>query len=167
MSAVKRLGALAIVAILAILAVGSFSGSASAYPPGHNPVIHLSHTSGPVGDKVTVTGQHFTPGKPVPLTFHSAPIALGTVPAATPGGTFSFKITIPNDPLGLHQVVALDFSGQTASADFTITGSGTGSGGGIAGTGVAVIGISAVGLVLLVGGGLMQAAGRRRRRVDA
>jgi hypothetical protein len=147
-----------------VIAVMSFSGSASAYPPGHNPTIHLNHTSGPVGDKVVVTGQHFTPSQPVTLSFHSAPVALGTV-TATPGGTFSTKITIPNVPLGAHEVVATDISGQVATAVFTITGAGAGGAGGVAGTGVAVIGLSALGFVLLVGGGILLLAVRRRRKV--
>jgi hypothetical protein len=149
-----------------IIAVVSFAGSASAYPPGHNPTIHLNHTSGTVGSSVVVTGQHFTPNSTVPLTFHSTVVALKSV-TATPGGTFSTKITVPNVALGAHEIDAADVSGQTATAAFTVIGSGTGGAGGIAGTGVAVVGLSAVGFVLLAGGALTLLASRRRRRIDA
>jgi len=164
MSAAKRLGAIALAVVCLVFAAVSFSSSASAYPTGTSPTITLDHSSGPVGDKVVVTGAHFTPLKTATLSFHSTPVGLGTVNVSA-AGTFSVTITIPSDPLGGHVVLATDnASGQDATADYTITGNGTGgTGGGLANTGVAVLGIAALGLVLLVGGGLMLMAGRRRK----
>jgi len=165
MSAAKRLGAIALAIVCLVFAAVSFSQSASAYPTGTKPQIALDHSSGPVGDKVVVTGSHFTPGKSASLSFHSTAVDLGTV-SVSAGGTFSVTITVPSDPLGAHYIQALDVaSGQFSNKPtYTITGNGTGgTGGGLANTGVAVLGIAALGLVLLVGGGLMLMAGRRRK----
>lgn len=167
MSVAKRLGATALAVICLVFAAVSFSQTASAYPSGDHPKIGLDHSSGPVGDKVVVHGQHFTPHGTASLTFHSAPVALGTV-GVDGSGEFTVTITVPNDPLGAHYIIAVDnASGENSNpADFTITGAGTGGeGGGLANTGVAVLGIAALGLTLLVGGGLMLMAGRRRKVV--
>ena len=163
----KRLGAAALAIIALVFAAVSFGGgAASAYPTGTAPSISLDHSSGPVGDTVVVTGQGFTPNKSASLSFHSNPVGLGSV-AVSGSGTFTKTITVPNVPLGAHEVVATDVaSNDTASAAFTVTGSGSGgTGGGLANTGVAVLGIASLGLVLLVGGGLMLMAGRRRKAV--
>jgi hypothetical protein len=170
MSSAKRLGAAALAIVCMLFAAVAFSQSASAYPTGTEPQIALDHSSGPVGDKVVVTGQDFTPNKTATLTFHSASIALGTVNVSS-SGTFSVTITVPSDPIGEHVVIGRDVaSGQDSNAaNYTITAGGTGGtgggGGGLANTGVAVLGIAALGLVLLVGGGLMLMAGRRRKVV--
>ena len=164
MSAGKRLGAAALAIIALVFAAVAFGGgAASAYPSGSVPTISLDHSSGPVGDKVVVTGQGFTANKQATLTFHSNDVALGSV-AISATGTFTDTITVPNVALGGHQVEALDqASNSTASAAFDVTGEGAGGGGGLANTGVAVLGIASLGLVLLVGGGLMLMAGRRRK----
>lgn len=164
MSARKRFGAAALAIIALVFAVVAFGGgAASAYPTGTAPTISLDHSSGSVGDKVVVTGDGFTPNMQATLSFHSAGVPLGTV-AIDPSGTFTQTITVPNVALGSHQVEALDqASGSTASAAFDVDGNGTSGNGGLANTGVAVIGIASLGLVLLVGGGLMLMAGRRRK----
>lgn len=172
MSARTRIGATALAIIALVFAALSFGGgAASAYPSGTNPQISLDHSAGPIGDKVVVTGEHFTPNKTADLSFHSASVPLGSV-AVSASGTFSTTITVPSVPLGAHEVVALDVaSGQSASAAFDVNGNGTagaggangGGSGGLANTGVAVLGIGLLGLVLLVGGGLMLLAGRRRK----
>jgi hypothetical protein len=167
MSSAKRLSAAVLAIVVLVFAAVTFgAGSASAYPSGTSPQIALSHNSGPVGDSVNVVGTHFTPHKTATLTFHSASFALGVV-NVNGQGAFTVTITIPNAGVGAHTVDGLDnASGQSASADFTITASGAGgAGGGLASTGVAVLGIASLGLVLLVGGGLMLLAGRRRKVV--
>ena len=166
MSVAKRLGALALAAILVVVAAVTFSQSASAYPSGTAPAIALNHSSGLTFSKVVVTGSHFTPHKTATLSFHSTPVPLGTVNVAA-DGTFTTTITVPDVNLGSHFVQAIDdASTQVATADFDVTGHGTqGAGGGLANTGVAVLGIAALGLTLLIGGGLMLMAGRRRKVV--
>jgi hypothetical protein len=90
---------------------------------------------------------------------------LGTAHTDANGG-FSKSITVPNVALGAHSIVGVDtVTPESASAAYTVTGGGTGSGGGIANTGVAVIGLGAIGGVLLTGGALMLLAGRRRKVV--
>jgi hypothetical protein len=162
---VRRLAAAVVVALCMIVAAISFSGSASAYPPGTNPVIALDHNSGPVGDAVQVTGTHFTPNSTARLEFHSTIVLIQSLPTDGNGG-FVVTIHVPNVALGGHQVVGVDLStSKKASAAFTVTaaGAGSGSGGAPAGTGVAVVGMASVGLVLFVGGSLMVMAGRRRK----
>jgi hypothetical protein len=165
MSAAKRLAAAVTVALLMIVAAVSFASSASAYPTDTSPTLALDHNSGPVGDAVTVTGAKYTPNADVTLEFHSTSVTLGT--AHTDGtGAFSKSITVPSVALGAHSIVGVDtVNPESASAAFTVTGAGTGSGGGIANTGVAVIGLGAIGGVLFTGGGLMLLAGRRRKVV--
>ena len=168
MPTAKRLGAAALATVVLVAAaVTSAAGSASAYPSGTNPQISLSHTSGSPGDSVNVVGEHFTPHNTATLSFHSASIALGTVNVNGQGG-FTVTVTVPDVGIGTHTVHAVDnASGISADpAVFTITASGAGSaGGGLASTGVAVLGIALLGMVLLVGGGLMLLAGRRRKVV--
>ena len=174
MSTSKRVVAAVFVVIVTAIAAMIFGGgSASAYNPGEHPTIGLSKSSGLTGDSVVVSGQGFSLNSSATLVFESTPVSLGTV-ATSATGTFSTTITVPDVPVGPHHVLATDgVTGKTASAAFDVTGSGTagaggtgsggGSGGGLASTGVAVVGIASLGLVLLIGGGLMLLAGRRRK----
>lgn len=159
----------AILAVLGlILGAVAFADSASAYPPGKTASINLNKSCGPAGSQVVVIGHNFTPRATVSLTFHSTPTPLGTV-TVTAGGTFNVKVTVPAGSSGQHQIVATSTAGEVATAAFTAPCSGSGASGaggnsgGLAGTGVAVISISVVGLVLLVVGGLFLVSSRRRR----
>lgn len=164
MSVAKRLGAAMLAVICLMFVAVSFSQTASAYPEGTNPAITLDHNQGPRGDSVKVTGTGFTPGT-ADLTFNSASVSLGSVTVDS-AGNFVKTITVPGTvALGAHTVEASEAAhGEDATAPFTVIAGGTGgTGGGLANTGVAVVGIAALGLVLLVGGGLMLMAGRRRK----
>jgi hypothetical protein len=162
MPAVKRLAAVMAVGVLLLLAAVSFASSASAYPDGTAPTLALDHNSGTVGDHVTVTGAKYLPDADVSLEFHSNPVSLGTVHTDSHGG-FTTSITVPDVALGAHSIVGSDSGNESASAAFTVVASGNSDTGGLANTGVAVIGLSAVGAVMLTGGGLMLLAGRRRK----
>ena len=176
MSTGKRLVAAAFVVISMVFAAVSLgAGSASAaYPPGTNPSIALSKSSGLTGDSVVVTGSGFSLNSSAALSFHSTAVSLGSVSTSSTG-TFTTTITVPNVAVGPHTISATDGgTGQVASAAFAVTGQGAlgsggsgsgsgGGGGGLASTGVAVLGIASLGLVLLIGGGLMLLAGRRRK----
>jgi hypothetical protein len=155
----------ALVAIAAVIASLLGASAANAYL-GSAVNIELSTNTAPPGGSLNVTGQGFQPNSDVSLTLHSTPVSLGT--AHTNGaGSFSQGVTIPaSTTSGSHTITAVDAAGDTASASLTVTGSSGSStppSTGLAGTGVAVIGIGALGVVLLIGGGLMLLAGRRRK----
>ena len=175
MSTSKRVVAAVFVVIATAIAAMMFgTGSASAYNPGEHPKIGLSKSAGLTGDSVVVSGSGFSLNSSAALQFESTPISLGSV-ATSATGTFTTTITIPNVAVGPHTVLATDgVTGKVATAAFAVTGQGTlgaggsgsgggSGGGGLASTGVAVLGIASLGLVLLVGGGLMLLAGRRRK----
>jgi len=160
MSAAKRLAAVATVAFLLILGAVSFATGASAYPPGTSPKLTLAHSSGAVGDHVIVTWAHFAPNYDVSLEFNSTAVNLGTAHADSTG-SFSVTITVPVVARGAHSIIGSDAFPESAAAVFTVTGAGGGTGGG--NSGVAVIGLGAIGGVLFTGGTLMLLAGRRRK----
>jgi hypothetical protein len=168
MSAMKRLFAVIVAVIGMVIAAASIGVAASAYPPGTGPTISTSTSTVPQGGSLTVFGDNFSPNSDAVLSLHSTPVGLGTVHTDS-NGQFSAQITVPSSTTpGTHTIEALDTpTGDIASATITVTGGGTGGGGGggggVAETGVAVISIGALGLVLLVGGGLMLMAGRRRK----
>jgi 5'-nucleotidase len=164
----KRLIAVLAAVIGLVTIAASLGATASAYPPGQAPQISLDKSTVPAGSPVTVFGQKFTPNQQADLSLHSTPVALGVV-SVDANGNFTAQVTIPAGTTnGAHTVEALDVaSGDVATAPLTVTGSTTGGGGPpggtLGGTGVAVIGIGALGAVLLVGGLLMLMAGRRRK----
>ncbi len=164
MSVTKRLFAAVLAVIGLVIAAASLGMPASAYPTGTAPKIALSTDTIPAGDSLTVTGQNFTPNSSADLSLHSSPVSLGSV--TTDGnGEFSAVVTIPSDTtVGAHTIEAVDTpTGDVAVAPLTVTAGGGGTPPPLGGTGVAVIGIGALGVVLLVGGGLMLMAGRRRK----
>ena len=164
MSAMKRLFAALVAVVAMIIAAASLGASASAYPPGTLPQISVADTTVEQGATDVVNGVNFTPNSSVVLSLHSATVDLGTV-TSDGSGSFSATITIPSDTaLGAHTIEALDTpTGDVATAAITVVAGGGDGGGPPFGTGVAVIGMGALGLVLLIGGGLMLMAGRRRK----
>lgn len=168
---VSKVPIAALIAVLGMIAATlAFSASASAYPPGTGPSLSLSSSTAPEGGSVTVFGNGFTPGT-VNLTLCSTTSSLGTAQADSTGA-FTQGVTLPAGVTGAQKICGTNSAG-TASADITITtssggggggGGGTGGGGGnLAGTGAAVIGIGVLGVLLLVGGGAMLLAGKRRK----
>ncbi|MEV8214190.1 lamin tail domain-containing protein [Leifsonia sp. NPDC077715] len=131
----------------------------------------LSLGSAQVGDRITVTGSHFTPGAQVSFVFNSTPVALGAATAA-PDGTVAFAFAVPSVPAGAHTVTASVGGTVVASAAITVVAAATTTAGStasgdpdaLASTGSTVpfapIGIA---LALLVGGGALFAVRRRTR----
>jgi hypothetical protein len=183
MSGSKRAAA-ALVAVLGmILAAFSFASSATAVPAGysHAPTVGVSTTSPGVGSTITVSGSGFASGETVNITVGNYGVGAAH---ANRAGEFRTQVSLPSGLSGSQTLTATgETSGHTASITLCIGGNcGTaggpppvnnggvsnggannGGGGGIlASTGVAVIGIGGLGLVLLLGGGLMLLAGRRR-----
>lgn len=169
----KRATAALIGLFAMIVATIGFATSASAYPAGTPATVGVSTTNPAPGGTMNVSGSGFQPGETIGLTEHSDPYSLGTTVASSTG-TFSTTVTLSPDLTGSHTIVAVGrSSGTTATVAICVGsctsagGTGTNGGGGLASTGVAVIGIGALGLVLLVGGGLMLLAGRRRTNASA
>jgi uncharacterized membrane protein YphA (DoxX/SURF4 family) len=171
MSVFKRTCAAAFAVLCLIVAAVSFSGAASAYPPGSgNPDLTTTTTTVVAGGDVPLVGSNYSGDGSVDLTFHSTVVNLGDVSTDSAGG-FTATIKVPADAaLGTHHIVGTDNStGKYAEVEITVVASQTGAASGSSGsgkpgsTGVAVVGLATVGVVLLVGGGLMLLAGRRRK----
>jgi Bacterial Ig domain len=168
-----RRGALTALLAVATVLVSIFAaGSAGAYPPGTAPTLSLSSSTVGPGGSVTSSGNNFVPGSSVTVTLDNG-TTLATL-TADANGAFSASITIPaGTAAGDHTLTATDATGESATAALTVTaagaggGAGGGGGGGLANTGVAIASIGGVGLLLLIGGGLMLLAGRRRSKVTA
>jgi len=156
---------------LAVVVVAFGASSASAYPPGTAPTLAAS---------LTLTGTHYS--GTVNLVGFSAPVDLGTASAGGADGTFTKTVTITavDFPVGNHSIVGTDAVGDSASVSFSVTAAGTGgsgvgggsagsngadgnSGGGLAFTGVAVMSIGGLGVLMLIVGGVMLMAGKRRK----
>ncbi len=115
-----------------------------------------------------MSGSHYQPGETVTVTQGGKSYTV----VANSSGSFTLDITIvcPNGTSPGSITATGSSSGDVA--DISLTAGGTGGGGGSGGgnlssTGVAVIGIGALGVVLLVGGGLLLLAGRRRNATSA
>lgn len=127
----------------------------------------LSAGSGSVGDRITVSGTHFTPGTQVALVFNSTPVTLGTATAQA-DGTLTFAFSVPTVPAGAHTVTASIGGTVVASAAFTVTAAGTASSSGdpaaLASTGSDVSGMAGlIALALLIAGALLMLLRRRAR----
>ncbi len=179
MSAPSRLLAVAIAVFVTVLAALSLSGSASAAPGDYgggatSPVVTTQTPT--VGSQLGVSGQACAPNETLTLSLGQA--TLGTT-VTDASGAYSTTVTLPSGVTGPQVITVKGSQGCFGTEALVISaasgggngggngsGSGSGSGGGggsLASTGVAVAGIGAVGVVLLVGGGLMLLAGRRRK----
>lgn len=160
---------------IALITFGASSASA-AYPPGTTPVLTASASIVTPGGTLTLSGSHFS--GTVSLVGHSAPVDLGTTEASGPNGAFTKTVTITaaDFPVGDHYIEATGADGDSATVSFSVvatastggTGSGSSSGsgstgGGLASTGVAVLSIGGFGVLLLIAGGIVLMAGKRRK----
>ena len=127
--------------------------------------VHITNPHPHAGGTVVVQGTGCTAGALVTVFFDSQQVATGRV---NPAGHYSIPFKIPGNAAAGHHTVSIKVSGGSCPGSGVlgidvIAGNGNGNGGGnLAGTGVAVVGIGALGVVLLVGGGMMLLAGRRR-----
>ena len=170
---VSKKPVVALFGLLAALAMSLFfsAGSASAVDGYGNETVAITATSSPNADGSTtysVAASGFKPGEDVIVYVHSAPVELGSTTASSTG-SISTSVTVPASYTGSHTLEAVgQTSGVTASFPIQLGGSGSASGsgsGGLSSTGVAVVGIGALGVVLLAGGGLMLFAGKRRKSI--
>jgi hypothetical protein len=184
MKATNRLIAALIGTIALLVTAVLFTVSANAAPYSNQAAISVSTTTPAVGANVSFGGSGYTSGERVSFTMGS--FNLGSV-AAGVDGTFNLSAALPAGISGTFTIVAVGAtSGRTANITITIGGAtaggttngataggttngttaggtSSGSGGDLASTGVAVVGIGALGVALLVGGGFVLMAGKRRR----
>jgi hypothetical protein len=88
--------------------------------------ITLSPTTGPVGTAVQITGSNFSSGNTITATFAGAAvtIASGHTTVQT-GGSFISVIYVPSSATVGAKTVSVTAGGQTASATFTVSASGS------------------------------------------
>lgn len=121
------------------------------------------------GDPVTITGGGFAPGSDVVITIESEPVVLGET-TADATGDFSTTVVLPAAlPAGGHTIKATgdDARGGVLVLSQEVTVAGASGEGGLPVTGVSGGDLLLVaGLLLLVGGGVLFAI-RRRQAVSA
>jgi len=123
------------------------------------------------GSSFTVSGSGFNAGEKVTIVL-SGGASLGTATADS-SGAFSFSVKLPSGVTGAQTIVFTGAtSGKTSSQAitvgalaFTSAGGSTKTGGTLAFTGAAVMAIGSLAVLLVLGGGLMMLAGRRRKSV--
>ena len=160
----KRFFAPLIVMFGLIIAVVAFAGPSSAYPGGTLPTTSVSNQDPTAGSSVTFCGSGFQPGETVTIT-------LGTTAkpsvVADSSGAFCTTVVLGATLTGTQTLTATGTtSGSTSSQQIRVAGVSASAGttsGGLAFTGAAVIGIGALGGLLLVGGATMVLASRRRK----
>jgi len=107
----------------------------------------------------TVTGGGFAPNTPVVVAIYSTPATLTTT-TSSQSGAISVTVTIPAGYTGSHTLVA---TGEGPGGVNRTLAVGVRLGGGLAATGTFTIGTVLLGTGLLLIGGLVVAAIRRRR----
>ncbi|MGO4340867.1 hypothetical protein [Pedococcus sp. 2YAF34] len=155
----------------------SFAGPASAadcvggYPPA-SCTLTISDSQVVVGQTVSYRGAGYTPGEKATATVHSTPVVVDTT-TVTPAGVAKGSFTVPQVSLGQHTLTVVGAtSGAERSVSFTIVAapaaapvpSGNGS---LAFTGSDTAKTAGVGALLLLSGGALTVASKRRKRVNA
>jgi hypothetical protein len=148
----------------------AFAGPAQAYPPGTLPTTSVSNQTPAPGSSVTFCGSAFQPGEIVGIALDTTAEPPVT---ADSSGAFCTTIVLGVSLTGTHTLTAVGIiSGSQSSLQIQIasaSASGSGSAGttpttgGLAFTGAEVIGLGALGGLLLVGGATMVLASRRRK----
>ncbi len=84
--------------------------------------IFLNSTSGPLGSKVLVSGNNFTPSGTMTFKYDSSVLTTNpsTVTTNSTGGFSGVTFTVPSSAAGAHTVNASDTSGKFATATFTV-----------------------------------------------
>lgn len=170
MALTKRLLAalLAVTGVMLTTAL-AFATSSEAAPYSDGASVSVSTTTPAVGDNLTVAGSGFGANDTLRIALHTKVFDLGAT--HTDGaGAFSASVSLPDGVSGAHHIVVTDpATGQTQSIPIEIggaAGGSTSSKGDLSSTGVAVIGLAALAVVLLIGGGLAMFAGRKSKVVS-
>jgi hypothetical protein len=129
----------------------------------------VSNQNPAAGGTITFSGSGFLPGETITITLDNGTTFPSVV--ANAAGAFSTTITLSAGLSGTHTLTATGTtSGRTSSTTIQVAAASANAGvtpststGGLAFTGAAVVGIGALGALLLVGGAAMVLAGRRRK----
>jgi hypothetical protein len=159
----KRFTAPLIVMFGVIIAMVAFAVPANAAPYATQPTTSVSNQNPVAGSSVTFCGQGFLPGETVAIALDTTTEASVTANAS---GDFCTTVVLGATLTGTHTLTAVGVtSGRTSSTQVRIATAQASAGttGGLAFTGAAVIGIGALGGLLLIGGATMVLAGRRRK----
>jgi hypothetical protein len=173
MSVIKRLHAPLIVMFGVIIAMVAFATPSNAAPYTTQPTTSVSNQTPTAGGTVTFSGSGFLAGETITITLDNGTTFPSVV--ANASGAFSTTLTLSASLSGTHTLTATGTtSGRTSSTTIQVAAASANAGavpstgvtpssGGLAFTGAAVIGIGALGGLLLVGGAAMVLAGRRRK----
>jgi hypothetical protein len=153
-------------ALAAMLLVATGASAQSTAPaPGGVGGVHVTNPHPHAGGSITVSGTKCTPGATVTVKLDgSTTLGSGTTDSS---GAYSIPVTIPSSTSPGHHTISVVGGNCAGSGVLGIEVLAPSGSGNLAGTGVAVVGIGAVGVVLLIGGGLMLLAGRRRAATHA
>lgn len=159
-----RIAGAGVLAICAMLAFFVLSNPTTAAPScgAACPSVAVSSGATAAGARVTVQGSGFRASHVVRIEMSSTHVALATV-RTNAEGWFRTAITLPQSLTGPDALIAVDLrTGQRVQRALELGGVGPAStSAGYAG--VAVIGLAAIGIVLLVGSTLLVRAGRQQR----
>jgi len=159
----KRLCTPLIVMFGMIIAMVGFAAPASAQPYTTQPTVSVSDQTPAAGSSVTFCGQGFLPGETVTVMLDNDTEYPSVV--ADSSGSFCTTVVLGVSLTGTHTLTATGTtSGRMASVQIVIAGVSASAGPGqLAFTGAAVIGIGALGGLLLIGGAMMVVAVKRRK----
>lgn len=165
MNRVVRIIGVVVVAVCALLGSLLLSGPTNAAPRcgAECPSVSVQSTVPTArGIHMTLAGRGFGAAHPILLTLRSTGSQLRAV-RTNAAGAFETSVTVARSEASRDAVIATDArTGEVAQQPFQLDGSpGTATSGGYAG--VALIGLAAIGAVLLTGSTLLLFAGRRRR----
>jgi len=163
----KRLRAPLIVMFGVIIAVVAFATPATAVGPyGNQTTTSVSNQSLTAGSSLTFCGQDFLPGETVTITLDHS-ISYPSVTTDTSGAFCTTIVLGATLTAGTHTLTATGAtSGRTSGTTIQVLGASASAApttSGLAFTGANAIGIGALGGLLLLGGGAMVLAGRRRK----
>jgi hypothetical protein len=163
----RRLSMPLIVMFGLIIAVVAFAGPANADYSRPHATVSVSNQAPAAGSSITFCGSGFAAGEKVTVALDNGTQFPSVF--ANASGAFCEALVLGVNLEGAHTITATGVtSGRTSSIKIQVAGVGASAGttaaaSGLAFTGASVIGISALGGLLLVGGGLMLLAGRRRK----
>jgi len=166
MPAGKRFAAPLIVMFGVIIAMVASATPSDAAPYTTQPTTSVSNQAPAAGSALTFCGTGFQAGETVTIALDNSSRYPSVVADAS--GAFCTTVVLGATLSGTHTLTATGAtSGRTSSTTIQVAAvtanAAVPSTGGLAFTGAAVIGIGALGGLLLVGGAIMVLAGRRRR----
>ena len=167
MSTSTRLRTPLIVMFGVIMAMVAFATPANAADYATQPTTSVSNQSPTAGSNLTFCGQGFLPGETVAITLDNGTKYPSVV--ADTSGAFCTVVVLGASLTGTHTLTATGLtSGRTSSTTIQVRGvsanaAPTPAESGLAFTGANAIAIGGLGGLLLLGGGALVIAGRRRK----